>query len=104
HADRSGIFNLGTGNAESFNAVAHATINACRRFDGQPSRSLEELVDEGVVTYVPMPEALRGKYQSFTQADLSRLRAAGYAAPMQGVADGVRHYVESLISSAAGPS
>ncbi|HEX6794796.1 MAG TPA: ADP-glyceromanno-heptose 6-epimerase [Casimicrobiaceae bacterium] len=104
HAERSGIFNLGTGNAESFNAVAHATINACRRFDGQPPKTLEELVDEDVVTYVPMPEALHGKYQSFTQADLSRLRAAGYSAPMQGVAEGVRHYVESLISSAARPS
>jgi len=104
HAERSGIFNLGTGNAESFNAVAHATINACRRFDGQPPRTLEQLVEEGIVTYVPMPEVLHGKYQSFTQADLSRLRAAGYAAPMQGVAEGVRRYVESLISSAAHPS
>jgi ADP-L-glycero-D-manno-heptose 6-epimerase len=46
-----------------------------------------------------MPDALAGKYQSFTQADLGRLRAAGYHAPMLNVDDGVQRYVESLISS-----
>ena len=51
-----------------------------------------------------MPEVLRGKYQSFTQADVTRLRAAGYAAPMLSVADGVPRYVESLISATAPPS
>jgi len=101
HGERSGIFNLGTGNAATFNAVAHATINACRRFDGQARRSLEQLVDDGTITYVPMPDALHGKYQSFTQADLSRLRAAGYDAPMLDVEHGVTRYVESLISASA---
>ena len=101
HAERSGIFNLGTGNAATFNAVAHATINACRHFDGQAPRSLEALVDDAMITYVPMPDTLRGKYQDFTQADLTRLRAAGYAAPMLGVGDGVTRYVESLISTSA---
>ena len=101
HAERSGIFNVGTGSAATFNDVARATINACRRFDGQPQRSLEALVQEGAIGYVPMPETLRDKYQSFTQADLARLRAAGYAAPMRGVEEGVTRYVESLISSSA---
>ena len=99
HPQRSGIFNVGTGEAATFNAVARATINACRKGAGDPPRALAELVDDGTIAYVPMPEALRGKYQSFTQADLTRLRAAGYAAPMLAVDDGVARYVESLISA-----
>jgi ADP-L-glycero-D-manno-heptose 6-epimerase len=100
--ERAGIFNLGTGEAATFNAVAQATVNACRAEAGEPPRSLEQLVADGVIAYVPMPEVLRGKYQSFTRADVTRLRAAGYAAPMLCVADGVPRYVESLIS-ATGP-
>ena len=100
HGARSGIFNLGTGQAATFNAVAHATINACRRAAGDAPRSLDELVGEGAIGYVPMPEALLGKYQSFTEADLARLRAAGYDAPMLPIEDGVPRYVESLISAA----
>lgn len=99
HGDRSGIFNLGTGNSATFNAVAHATINACRRFAGDAPRAFDELVQDGTIGYVPMPESLRGKYQSFTQADLTRLRAVGYAAPMARIEEGVPRYVESLISS-----
>jgi ADP-L-glycero-D-manno-heptose 6-epimerase len=48
-----------------------------------------------------MPEVLRGKYQNFTQADLTRLRRAGYSASMLGVDEGVTRYVESLISASA---
>lgn len=98
HRDRSGIFNLGTGRATSFNEVAAAVINAWRARDGQPARTVSELVNEGAITYVPFPPDLAGKYQSFTQADLTRLRSAGYQAPMLGIDDGARRYVESLIS------
>jgi ADP-L-glycero-D-manno-heptose 6-epimerase len=98
HPGRSGIFNLGTGTAATFNAVAHAAINACRRAAGDPPRALADLVADGAIEYVPLPEALAGKYQSFTQADLAKLRAAGYAAPMMPVEIGVPRYVESLIS------
>jgi nucleoside-diphosphate-sugar epimerase len=56
---------------------------------------------DGSIEYVPMPPALEGRYQSFTEADVSRLRAAGYTAPMLGVGDGVRRYVEWLISNDA---
>ena len=59
---------------------------------------LAPLVAAGAITYVPFPPALVGKYQSYTQADLTRLRAAGYRAPMIGVAEGVPRYVERLIS------
>ena len=100
HPERSGIFNLGSGRAQSFNDVAVATINACAAAAGTPSRTLEQLVGAGAITYVPFPPALVGKYQSFTQADLSALRAAGYNAPMATVEEGVVRYVERLMASA----
>jgi ADP-L-glycero-D-manno-heptose 6-epimerase len=98
HPDRSGIFNLGSGVAATFNEVACATINAIRASDGKAALPLAELVASGAITYVPFPPALVGRYQSFTEADLARLRTAGYRAPMMGVADGVKRYVERLIS------
>jgi ADP-L-glycero-D-manno-heptose 6-epimerase len=98
HPDRSGIFNLGTGNAATFNEVARATINAVRKAEGKPEQTLQELVAAGAIAYIPFPATLVGKYQSHTQADLTRLRAAGYRAPMTGVAEGVSRYVERLIS------
>ncbi|HEX8741256.1 MAG TPA: ADP-glyceromanno-heptose 6-epimerase [Casimicrobiaceae bacterium] len=104
HPQRSGIFNLGTGIAASYNAVAVATINACRRAEGDPPRSLAELLREGAIEYIPMPEALVGRYQSFTQADLARLRAAGYTDPMSDVDRGVARYVESLMSVSRAPA
>ena len=101
HPARSGIFNLGTGVAATFNDVALATVNACRASDGKPPLSLPELVHQGAIEYIPFPAQLVGKYQSFTQADLTALRAAGYQAPMLTVAQGVTRYVESLISEGA---
>jgi ADP-L-glycero-D-manno-heptose 6-epimerase len=98
HRDRSGVFNLGTGRATSFNEVAAAVINAVRAREGRPRKPVADLVSEGAITYVPFPPELAGKYQSFTQADLARLRAAGYAAPMLEIDEGVDRYVESLIS------
>ena len=98
HPERSGIFNLGSGRATTFNAVAAATINACRQGAGGSRRSVAELVAEGAIAYVPFPQQLAGKYQSFTEADLARLRAAGYRAPMQSIDEGVARYVERLIS------
>ncbi|HVO90665.1 MAG TPA: NAD-dependent epimerase/dehydratase family protein, partial [Casimicrobiaceae bacterium] len=98
HPQRSGIFNLGTGAAGTFNDVALATINTCRRARGQEAQSLAQLVADGAIEYVSFPPALVGKYQSYTQADMSRLRSAGYQAPMQPVERGVGRYVESLIS------
>jgi ADP-L-glycero-D-manno-heptose 6-epimerase len=101
HPGRSGIFNLGTGNAETFNEVALTTVNNCRASEGKPPLTLPELVHQGVIEYIPFPPKLVGKYQNFTQADLTALRAAGYQAPMTTVAQGVARYVESLISEGA---
>ena len=101
HPDRSGIFNVGTGKATTYNEVAAATINACRAAAGEPRRSVAELVAAGAISYIPFPPALSGKYQSCTEANLARLRAAGYGAPMLGIDEGVARYVERLISGAA---
>ena len=99
HPERSGIFNLGTGSATTFNEVARATINAVRKARGEPELALADLVSAGAIEYIPFPAALAGKYQSHTQADLARLRATGYRAPMLTVAEGVGRYVERLISA-----
>ncbi len=96
HPGKSGIFNLGTGRAQPFNDIAHATVNACRALEGKPELALDEMVSQGIVEYIDFPEALKGKYQSFTQADISALRAAGYAAPFNSVAEGVAQYVRHL--------
>ncbi|MCE5361009.1 ADP-glyceromanno-heptose 6-epimerase [Candidatus Igneacidithiobacillus taiwanensis] len=93
---QSGIYNVGTGRAQSFNEVATAVIQAIDEEAGRPARSLAELQKTGVIQYMPMPEALHGKYQSFTQADIRRLRAAGYDKPFLDVAAGVRRYLRWL--------
>ena len=94
HPEKSGIFNLGTGRAQSFNELAAANVNCCRALSGEAPKSLEELLKLGLIEYIPFPEALKGKYQSFTQADLAKLRAAGYEAPFASVEEGVAQYVQ----------
>ena len=96
HPDKSGIFNLGSGRAQPFNDVAVATVNAARALNGEAPLLLDELVSRGFIEYVPFPDALRGKYQCFTQADLSRLRAAGCSHGFADVAAGVSRYVQWL--------
>lgn len=102
HPQCNGVFNLGTGRAQPFNDVAHATVNACRAQRGEPALTLEQQVRQGMVEYIPIPEALIGKYQCRTQADLTALRAAGVDHQFLDVASGVRRYVEWL--SATGPT
>jgi ADP-L-glycero-D-manno-heptose 6-epimerase len=101
HRDRSGIFNVGTGGSASFNDVAIAVINACRNAEGQPAAPFEDHMRDGRIVYKPFPPQLVGKYQSFTQADVSKLRAAGYTESFVPVAEGVKRYVESLISGSS---
>src|SRR5205823_11984357 len=74
HRDRSGIFNVGTGKAATFNDVATAVINACRSADGHPAGTHKEHQREGRILYTPFPPQLVGKCQSFTEADLAKLR------------------------------
>jgi ADP-L-glycero-D-manno-heptose 6-epimerase len=96
HPQTSGIFNLGTGRAQSFNDLAAANVNSCRALAGEPNQSLGDLLRQGFIEYIPFPDALRGKYQNFTQADLSKLREAGYDAAFASVEEGVAQYVEWL--------
>lgn len=96
HPRKSGIFNLGTGRAQSFNDVAVAGVNAQRARAGEAALPLADLVERGLIEYIAFPEALKGKYQSFTQADQTRLREAGYDAPFMTVEEGVGKYVEWL--------
>jgi len=96
----SGIFNVGTGRSQTFNDVAVATVNSCRRVQGEQALTLAEMHSQGVIEYVAFPEALKGKYQSFTQADVSALRQAGYSEPFLTVEQGVDRYVEELIRRA----
>jgi ADP-L-glycero-D-manno-heptose 6-epimerase len=100
HPGQSGIFNLGTGRAQPFNDVAEATVNASRALKGEPPLPLAELVAKGFIEYIEFPQALVGKYQSHTQADLSRLRATGCDHAFTDVGQGVRRYVEWLASTA----
>ncbi len=95
----SGIFNVGTGRAESFNEVARATINAVRATRGEKALTLAELRSAGAIEYVPFPPQLVGKYQSYTQADLTRLRETGYRDVFLTVEEGVGRYVKARASA-----
>jgi ADP-L-glycero-D-manno-heptose 6-epimerase len=89
----SGIFNCGTGRAQTFNDVAAAVINT---INGTQA-SVRELADAKLIQYIPFPPQLQGKYQSFTQADLARLRAAGLKGDFMPVEEGVAAYVKDLM-------
>ena len=93
----SGIFNLGSGRAQSFNDVAVATINACLRAEGQAALTLEQMRARNMIEYTAFPDALKGKYQSYTEADNASLRRAGYTEPFLTVDEGVSRYCEQLL-------
>jgi len=93
--DVSGVFNCGTGRAQSFNELAGAVINSVQG----TRRSAKELAEKGLIEYIAFPPALVGKYQSYTQADLARLRGAGYAREFRPVEQGVAAYVAHLQKS-----
>ncbi len=80
----SGVFNLGCGRSQSFNDVANAVI----AWHGK-----------GKITYIPFPDHLKGSYQSFTEADMSQLRSAGYKAPFRTVEEGVKAYLDHLAAN-----
>ncbi|MBS1098477.1 ADP-glyceromanno-heptose 6-epimerase [Gluconobacter sphaericus] len=94
----SGVFNLGSGRAQAFNDVAHAVVNSLRSAQDQSALTLEQMVSDGIVEYIDFPQALIGKYQSFTQADLTCLRATGCDHIFADVATGVSSYVRSLLA------
>lgn len=81
----SGLFNLGTGQARSFEDLARAMASALGR--------------EASIEFVDMPEAIRPNYQYYTQAEMGKLRAAGYAAPFTSLEEGVHDYVSRFLAS-----
>lgn len=85
HPNVSGLFNVGAGQARSFYDLAHATWDAM----GMDAK----------IGYRDMPEELRGKYQYYTCANLDKLRAVGYTAPMTKLEDGVREYVQKYLNA-----
>ena len=92
HRELSGIFNCGSGRAQTFNQLAAATINSVQGTD----HTARELAQRGFIEYIPFPQGLKERYQSFTEADLSRLRAAGYRGDFKSVEQGVAAYVNEL--------
>ena len=98
HPEKSGIFNLGTGRAQPFNDVAVAVVNALHADANQPLSSAGAAAAKGLIEYVPFPDALRGKYQCYTQADLSALRAAGCDHQFADVQAGVANYMAELLA------
>ena len=99
HPGESGIYNLGTGRAQPFNDIAITVVNTLREQQGEGALSLEQAVAGGCIEYIAFPDALRGKYQSFTRADLSALRSTGCQHAFADVQAGVRSYVQSLSAS-----
>jgi ADP-L-glycero-D-manno-heptose 6-epimerase len=84
HPTHSGIFNVGTGEARSFNEIARLVMAFHRR---------------GQIQYTAFPAHLRGSYQSYTQADISRLRAVGYERPFVALEESVPRYLQWLVAS-----
>jgi ADP-L-glycero-D-manno-heptose 6-epimerase len=100
HPGKSGIFNLGSGRAQPFNDVAQTVVNTLRLQTGAAALSLPELVASGEIAYIPFPDALVGKYQCHTQADLSHLRNAGCTHHFATVEEGTAAYVQALTAMA----
>ncbi|HBI83957.1 MAG TPA: ADP-L-glycero-D-mannoheptose-6-epimerase, partial [Alcaligenaceae bacterium] len=98
HPGTSGIFNCGTGRAQPFNDVAASVVNTMRSLRGESTLSLPELVAQGLLRYIQFPDDLKGRYQSYTQADVTQLRAAGFTNRMRDVQTGVSEYVRALHS------
>ena len=84
HREISGLFNLGTGNAESFNTLAASVFGA--------------LGLDPDVEYIEMPESLRPKYQYFTEADMKKLKSVGYDKPFHDLRSGAADYVRGFLN------
>ena len=84
HPNQSGIFNLGTGKSRTFNELAKAIIAWHKR---------------GKIKYIPFPNDLRGQYQCFTEADVSKLRRAGFNGEFKTIEEGIKIYLDWLNST-----
>ncbi|MFM6948203.1 MAG: ADP-glyceromanno-heptose 6-epimerase, partial [Aquirufa sp.] len=84
HRKNSGIYNLGTGKARSFNALANVTFNALNKVPN--------------ITYIDTPIDIRDKYQYYTQANMDKLRSIGYTKEFYSLEDGVKDYVQNYLA------
>ncbi len=78
-----GLYNLGSGEANTWLTLTRAIFAALSR--------------EPAIEFIDLPETLRGKYQYFTQADVSKLRSTGYTRPMTPLSEAVRDYVQGYL-------
>lgn len=83
HQVHSGIYNLGTGKARTFNELARSVFAAL----GLPEK----------INYIDTPEDIRDKYQYFTEANMDKLRATGYQEPFMSIEEGIRDYIENYL-------
>ena len=83
HREVNGVFNVGTGIARTWNDLAKSVFSAMGR---RPD-----------IEYIEMPETIRDKYQYMTRADMGKLHAAGYQAPITTLEDAARDYVENYL-------
>lgn len=84
HPKVNGLYNVGTGRAQSFRELAEATFHA--------------LGMEPNIKYIDMPEKLRGKYQYYTKAEMQKLQDAGYEKPFANLEEGVTDYVQNHLN------
>jgi ADP-L-glycero-D-manno-heptose 6-epimerase len=104
HPHQSGIFNLGTGRAQPFNDVAQAVISTLSgpknatnsAASGDKIQTAKAQSTSKLIEYIPFPDALRGKYQCYTQADMTALRSTGCDHVFADVQTGVSRYVRWL--------
>ena len=80
----TGIYNVGTGKARTFNELVKATFSAL----GKPSQ----------IEYIDMPEDIRETYQYFTEAEMDKIRTAGYSQPFYSLEEGVKDYIQNYLS------
>lgn len=95
NAEKNGIFNAGTGRSGTFNDVACAVIGRC----DSNALDIEKLKSEKTIEYIELPAKLKGKYQSFTEANMSALKLAGYQNEFADVYAGVGQYVDLMNQS-----
>ncbi|MAR55864.1 MAG: ADP-glyceromanno-heptose 6-epimerase [Rickettsiales bacterium] len=86
HPEKSGLFNLGTGEARTFEDLAKAVFTALKR--------------EPKISFVDMPEEIKEKYQYLTEAKMNRLREAGYKHPFHSLEEGITDYVQQHLNQA----
>jgi ADP-L-glycero-D-manno-heptose 6-epimerase len=83
HQDKKGIYNLGTGHAQTWNELAESIFSALNK--------------PAVIEYIEMPDSIRNQYQYFTESDMTKLRAAGCPTSFRPLQEGVSDYISNYL-------